>query len=82
MRLEILSTRSPSTETPQVPAGLLRGDFLIGAGFQVLAHPQTTGISSGSSRGKHMIRADDLSWAWSISGYIIQNFIPGLTLSP
>lgn len=71
MRLKILSTRGTSTEPPQVPTCLFRGDFLIGAGFQVLAHPQTTGISGGSASRKHMICADDLSWALSISGYII-----------
>lgn len=61
MGLKGLRSGSTSTKAANVGAGLVRGDLLIGAGFQVLADPQAAGVTGSSAGGKDVICADSLS---------------------
>jgi hypothetical protein len=60
MCFKVLCSGSPSTESAKIATGLFRGDLLVGAGFQVLANPQTTGVTGGGASGQNVIGADNL----------------------
>lgn len=60
MCFKVLSSSSPSTKSTKIAASLFRSDLLIGAGFQILANPETTGVAGRRTGREDVICANDL----------------------